>query len=97
MIRQERERLQENPDEDVKKWSARLAQADRMRAVYQEMAAKGLMTFEELSGRLKELQHMRETAEREMEVMQARRKRIEELERDRDDLLSYYACTVPRR
>lgn len=96
MIRQEREGLRGDPDQEAKTWAATLAEADNMRTGYQEMAAKGLMTFEELGARLKELEDTRETAEREMKALQGRKKRIEELERDREDLLSSYAGAVPQ-
>jgi hypothetical protein len=96
MIRQEREGLRGDPDKEAKTWSLKLAEVDNMRAGYQEMAAKGLMTFEELGARLKELDDRRETAEREMKALQSRKKRIEELERDREELLASYMGAVPQ-
>jgi hypothetical protein len=67
-----------------------------MRSGYQEMAAKGLMTFEELSMKLEELENTRNGATRELEVLRSRRERIEGLERDKDALLESYAGMVPQ-
>jgi site-specific DNA recombinase len=96
MISQEREGLRGDPDQDARAWSERVTEADRMRVGYQEMAARGLMTFEELGTRLQELENIRRTAKQEIEVLRERHKRVEELERNRDDLLASYAVMVPQ-
>jgi site-specific DNA recombinase len=96
MIRQEREGLRGAPDQEARVWSAKLAEANRMRVGYQEMAAKGLMTFDELGARLEELENTRRTAKHEIEVLRERHKRVEELERYRDELLKSYAGMVPQ-
>src|SRR3712207_5505101 len=72
-----------------------LVEADRMRAGYQELAAKGLMTLEELGVRLEELENTRRSATHELDAIRQRCKRLEELERDRDTLLESYAGAVP--
>src|SRR5215203_6240176 len=46
MIEQERESTCGNPHRETKVWLEKLAEADRMRSGYQEMAARGLMTLE---------------------------------------------------
>ena len=76
-------------------WLGRLAALDRKRARFQDMAAEGHMTFEELGERLREVDAGREAAERELAEVEGRRSRIEELERDRDALLERYAGMVP--
>ena len=66
-------------------------ESNRDRGAYQEMAAKGLMTFEELGARLEELEESRAVISRELEEMRSRREGAERLERDRDALLGSYA------
>jgi site-specific DNA recombinase len=46
MIEQEREGTRGNPHQEIEVWLEKLAEVDRMRSGYQEMAAKGLMSFE---------------------------------------------------
>ena len=70
-------------------------EADRMRAGYQELAAKGLMTIEELSARLEELETTRRTASDELEAIRRRAERLEGLEQDRDALMEFYAGALP--
>ncbi len=82
MIEQERKGLHGDPDREAKVWAKKLAEVGQMRSGYQEVAAKGLMTFEELEEKLRGLETTRKTAEREMEALRRRRGRIEELERD---------------
>ena len=66
-----------------------------MRGNYQEMAARGLITFEELEEKLEQLEETRATAERELAALEGRRERVEQLKRDRDVLLESYARMVP--
>jgi hypothetical protein len=95
MIEQERKGLHGDPDREAKVWAEKLAEVGQMRSGYQEMAAKGLMTFEELEEKLRGLEATRKTAEREMEALRRRRGRIEELERDKEALLESYASMAP--
>jgi transcription elongation factor Elf1 len=96
MIEQERESKRGNPDQETKVWLEKLAEVDRMRSGYQEMAAKRLITFEELGVKLEELENTRSNATRELEVLRSYRERIEGLERDKDALLESYAGMVPQ-
>src|SRR5215210_2124238 len=82
-------------DREAKAWLERLNEADRMRAGYQELAAKGLMTIEELSARLEELEATRRTASDELEAIRRRAERLAGLEQDRDALMEFYAGAVP--
>jgi flagellar motility protein MotE (MotC chaperone) len=66
-----------------------------MRGNYQEMAARRLITLEELEEKLGQLEESRVTAERELTVLKGRRQRIEQLERDKDVLLESYAGMAP--
>ncbi len=64
MIEQEREGLRGDPDSEVKVRLDKLAEADEERRGYQRLAAKGLMTEEELDKALAELDETHETARR---------------------------------
>ena len=97
MVEQERSGVRGDPDHEVRVWLERLAEADRMRAGYQELTAKGLMTIEELSARLEELEATRRTAADELEAIRRRAERLAGLEQDRDALMELYAGAVPER
>jgi hypothetical protein len=49
------------------------AEADHMRDGYQEMAVKGLISFQELGARLEELKNSRGVAVQELEALRGRR------------------------
>ncbi len=73
----------------------KLAETNRMRSGYQEQAAKGLMTLDELAARLRELEGTRRTAERELAILKDHQQNIERLEQDTDLLLDHYAAMAP--
>ncbi len=95
MITLERAGAREYPEREVRAWAENLAEADRKRSRYQDMAAEGLITFDELRAKLADLQKVRETAEQELENLRSRKERLEELEKDRDALLESWAELVP--
>ncbi len=95
MIEQEDEGLYGDPEQEAKVWTEKLAEVERMRSGYQNLAAKGLKTFDELGEKLQGLEETRQTAERELEVLRSRRERIEELERDKEVLLESYVGMAP--
>src|SRR5215204_443387 len=66
-----------------------------MRAGYQELAVKGLMTFEELGVRLKEVEGTRRAARRELETLKGKRAELRDLEQDIATLLKACAEAVP--
>lgn len=68
---------------------------DALVRLYQEVAAEGLITFEELRAKLAGLDESREAARRELAALQTQKERLEELERDRGALLESYAAMVP--
>jgi hypothetical protein len=53
------------------------------------------MTLAELGSKLEELESTRRMAEAEMAALAAREEHVEQLERDRDALLEFYADAVP--
>jgi hypothetical protein len=66
-----------------------------MRAGYQELAAKDLMTTEELGARLEELETRRRTAADELEAIRRRAEHLEGPEQDRDTFMEFYAGALP--
>jgi hypothetical protein len=95
MIRQAHKGERGNPGVEARAWLERLAEADRTRSNYQEMAAKGLMTFDELGARLEELENARRIALQGLETIRDRREGVAQLERDRDHLVGTYAGLPP--
>jgi len=95
MMELERKGSRGDPDRETKAWLERLEEADRMRAGYQELAAKGLMTIEELGMRLEELEATRATANDELDSIRRQAERLEGLEQDRDALMEFYAGAMP--
>jgi site-specific DNA recombinase len=87
MIQFERDNARSNPEREAKAWLAKLTEVDRKRSGFQDMAAEGLITFDELRAKLTALEETREKARRELEAIGRRREKIEKLERDRDALL----------
>jgi hypothetical protein len=84
-----------HPAEEAAMWAEGLEECDRLRGAYQDQQAMGLMTLEELGSKLKGLDETRRLAEVELAGLQAREKRAEELEKDRDVLLQSWAGAVP--
>ncbi len=73
----------------------KLAGADRRRARFQDMAAEGLIAFDELRDKLAALAETKQRVRRELSILQGRRERLENLERDKSALLEHYASMVP--
>ena len=84
-----------DPAAETERWLEEISEARRKRAWYQEMAAEGLIEFEELRAQLAALEDTRKTAERELRTLEARTEHLAQLERDRDSLLDNYADLLP--
>src|ERR687890_226452 len=95
MIEQERAGLRGDPEQEAKTWLEKLTEVDQERRGYLRLAAKGVLTYEELDKALAELEETRETAEQELRAISARRETIENLERDKAALLEHYASMTP--
>jgi hypothetical protein len=95
MIESERAGMRGDPEAEAMTWLGRLAALDAKRSRYQDMAAEAHITFDELGAKLRELGEHRATAERELEELNLRRSRLEDLERDKETLLEHYAGMVP--
>jgi site-specific DNA recombinase len=95
MIEAERAGMRGDPEEEALAWLDKIAARDSKRSRYQDMAAEGHITFDELGAKLRELEEQRARAEEELDNLQVRRARLEDLERDRETLLEEYAVMVP--
>ena len=97
MIEAERAGMRGDPEAEALAWLDKIAALDGKRSRYQDMAAEGHITFDELGAKLRELEGQRATAESELEDLKLRRSRLEDLERDKETLLKEYAGMVPER
>jgi site-specific DNA recombinase len=91
MIETERAGMRGDPEAETLAWLGRLDALDRKRSRYQDMAAEGHITFDELGAKLRRLAAERATVEGELENLELRRSRVEELEHDKESLLNEYA------
>ena len=96
LISQERDgRHHSDPEREAAVWAEKAAECARLRGAYQDQQAAGLMTLAELGSKLEELESTRQMAEAEIAALAAQEERVEELERDRDALIEFYAGAVP--
>ncbi len=95
LIAQEQRGIHGDPDKQIRALADILENVAHKRRRYQNMAAEGLISFEELRSRLTELDKTCKTAEQELESLQSRRDRIAELERDSDALIEQLVGLVP--
>ena len=77
-----------DPEREAKAWLEKLTEAERERRGYLRLAAKGLMTDEDLDRELAGLEEIRSTAKRKLAASKNRRDRIELLERDKDGIFA---------
>ena len=94
-MEQERRSMRGDPKKEAATWLRKLAEADRKRSGFQDLAAEGLITFDELRAKLGELNETRETAEWEFRALKHRQRHLAELERDKDAVLKNYARMTP--
>ena len=97
MIEEERKGTRGDPERESRAWLDKLVELDRKRARYQDMAADGLITFDELRGRLAELEDTRKVAEQELRRLENSKKRIAELKRDKAEWLENFSSALPGR
>ena len=95
LIKEERVGMLGDPQRQAKAWLKRLSEVNSKRSRFQDMAAEGLITFDELRSKLEEAEQTRERAQAELEALNRRREKIEELERDKDAVMESYAGMVP--
>jgi site-specific DNA recombinase len=90
MLEREQETSAVDYREEAHVWQEKLSEIGRKRATFQELAAEGLMTKEELRSKLNTLALAREAAERELRLASERSERLSALERDAEHLLEAY-------
>jgi hypothetical protein len=73
MIALQREGKGEDPDREAKAWAEKLAEVDSKRSRYQDMAAEGLITFDELRAKLGDLRKTRGNRARPRSIEEAKR------------------------
>ena len=95
VIEQDRNASRGDPEREAQTWAETIARCARLRSAYQDQQAAGLMTLEELSSKLSDLEEMRMHAERELAALRDSQARIEELELDRDTLLESLSGHIP--
>jgi len=96
LIEEERRSHHGDPEREARVWLKKVAEVDAKRARFQDMAAEGLISFEELRAKLENLEGTRETARRELDALAERRERLAELEGDRNALLTDYSVRTSK-
>jgi hypothetical protein len=96
MIEEERNTVHGGPEREVAVWLDSIATAERKRSGFQDMAAEGLITLDELRSKLAELNDLRKTAERELYIIEDRKGALQQLVRDREPLIEHYANMAPK-
>ncbi len=91
LIEEERRAHQGDPEREARVWLKKIAELERTRGRFQDMAAEGLISFDELRTKLAGLDDARQAARRELDALSERRARLAELEGDRADLLGSYS------
>jgi site-specific DNA recombinase len=84
-----------DPERERKAWLDKIAEAGRQRSRAQDLAIEGLIGHDELRAKLASLEETRETARRELVLLEDRREKIAELEADRDALLDHLESVAP--
>jgi len=95
MMKQEHAANRGDPEKEAAVWLDRLADVKHKRASFQDMAAEGLITFDELRTKLAALEETRQTARKELIALWGRTERLRALKRDREVLLQNYAEMMP--
>jgi hypothetical protein len=95
LIEEERTSKAQDPEHEAELWAQRISDCDRRRSAYQDQQAAGLMSLEELGAELKDLDNTRRIAEQELAALKDHRRRVQDLEQDRDALLESMAEMVP--
>jgi hypothetical protein len=84
-----------DPEGEMRLWAKRLAEVDVKRSRYQDMAAEGLIDFDELRSKLDGLEADRKTAARELEAVRSKAERLASLELETEALIEAY-CSKAR-
>jgi site-specific DNA recombinase len=96
LIQRETEEVREDSTLQAETLSEKLSQNARTRRAYQDQQAAGLMTLEELAGRLDELEHTHKVLEAELAALERTHQKAEELKEDREAALASLAASIPQ-
>jgi site-specific DNA recombinase len=95
-IEEERSRgTRGDPDREAKTWLGQLEEIEAKRSRFQDMAAEGLISFEELRAKLYSLNESRKVAEEELKRLRVHSERVEALMHNRDALLAALEGAIP--
>ena len=86
-----------DPEQERQAWLDKIAEADRQRSRAQDLTVEGLLNHNELRAKLAALDETRETARRELALLEGRREKVAELEADRDTLLDHLESVAPEK
>ncbi len=95
MVEEERSVVRRDPGQDIRRCLEQLASLDRKRSGFQDMAAEGLITLDELRSKLSGLEELRRATADELEAARGREERLKHLEDDRETLLRHYEDIAP--
>jgi site-specific DNA recombinase len=95
LIEQKRTAVRGNPDSAAAAWLSKLADLERKRSGYLDLAADGVMTREELGAKLAAVEEAREMARRELSSLQEQQQSLAQLEHDKEALLAHYEAITP--
>ena len=90
MLEQERQASAVDHEAEAHAWREKLSEIGHKRASFQDLAAEGHMTKEELRSKLDNLELAREAAKRELRLARERSERLSSLEQDAEGLLEVY-------
>jgi site-specific DNA recombinase len=80
-----------DPEGEMRLWAKRLAEVDAKRSRFQDMAAEGLIDFDELRGKLDALEADRKTATREFEAVRTKAEKLASLKLETEALIEAYS------
>ncbi len=80
-----------NPEREMRLWAKQLADVDAKRSRYQDMAAEGLIDFDELRAKLDALETARKTAARELEAVRSHAEQLASLKLETEALIEAYS------
>ena len=86
-----------DPEKEARAFTNRIAEVDRKRAAYQDLAADGLMEREELRTKLDALSRQKTAAKEGLEGLEERRSKVRELEASREKILARYRKAAPEQ
>ena len=95
-IEREKQTRPGDPRAELKTFAEELEKIECRRGGFLDLTADGLMDRDELRAKLAGLEERRAAVRREMDALAARKERLEELERNKEELLEYYASMAPK-